>query len=77
MNHMVPAATGQVHALLTFSDRSESEVTDATAWSSSDPTILTVSSTGLVHALTVGSVQIRGSYARLSATVTVDIGTGS
>ena len=77
INHMVPEATGQVHALLTFSDQSTSDVTNATVWSSSVPAILTVSSTGVVHALTVGIVQIRGSYGGLSATVTVEVQSGS
>jgi hypothetical protein len=76
VNHMVPAATGQVHAFLTYSDQSTSDVTNATDWSSSAPATLTVSSTGAVHALTVGTVQIRGSYVGLTASVTVEVQTG-
>ena len=76
INHMVPAATGQVHALATLSDQSQSDVTDATAWSSSDPTIVTVSSTGLLHALTVGVVEIRASYAGLTASKSIEVQSG-
>jgi hypothetical protein len=76
VNHMVPGAAGQVLALVTLSDQSKSDVTDATAWSSSDPTVLTVSSTGLVHALTVGIVQIRASYAGLTVSANVEVASG-
>ena len=77
LNHMVPGATGQMHAVATFTDNSTSEVTTTATWSSSEPTVVTVSSTGEIHALAAGTVAIQASCAGLSATKNVEVGVGS
>jgi hypothetical protein len=77
INHMVPGATGQMHAVVTLSDQSTSDVTTTATWSSSQPTVVTVSSSGEIHALAVGTVEIRASYAGVVATKTVDVQSGS
>jgi len=76
INHLVPAATGQMHAEATFSDQSRSDVTNRAAWVSSNVNVLTVSSTGLLQALTVGVVQIRATFSGVSAEATVEVQSG-
>jgi hypothetical protein len=77
INHMVPGATGQMHAVATFTDNSTNDVTTTATWSSSEPTVVTVSSTGEIHALAAGTVTIQASYAGLAATKIVEVGIGS
>jgi hypothetical protein len=77
INHMVPGANGRMQALAIFSDQSTSDVTTIATWSSSEPSVVTVSSSGEIHALAVGTVEIRASYAEVTAAKAVEVQSGS
>lgn len=51
-------STSQVSATATYTDGSSKEVTEQVVWLSSDPSAASVSSTGLVSAISTGSVTI-------------------
>jgi hypothetical protein len=55
-------ATLQVHAIATYSDKSNADVTEATTWASSAPPFATVTAGGLVKALQAATLQINGTY---------------
>jgi hypothetical protein len=65
----------------TFTDESQQDLTEAVTWSSSDPTVATVSATapgaGLVTALTPGTTDISGAFDNLSATQTLVVATAN
>lgn len=70
--------TGQQYAATAiFSDNSTQDVTAATSWSSSDPTVATIatgnSSAGLAQAVGVGSATISGTYMGLSDTGSLQV----
>jgi uncharacterized protein YjdB len=65
-----------MHALAIFSDQSTSDVTTTASWSSSESSIVTVSSSGEIHALAVGTVDIRASYAGVTAAKAVEVQSG-
>ena len=60
--------TSQLKAVAQMSDGSAQDVTSLTAWSSSDTTLATVSSTGLMSAIASGAVTITGTYQGYTAT---------
>lgn len=67
-------ATVQLGNTATMSDGSTADVTTQTAWSIADPTIATISSTGLVTGLKTGVVDFTASYGGLSKTVSMSVG---
>jgi hypothetical protein len=54
--------TSQLTAVATFSDGSSQDATNDTAWSSNDPSILTVSTKGLVTVVRFGATGIQAMY---------------
>jgi hypothetical protein len=60
--------TGQLAATEKFSDYTFVSVTKQTTWTSSDPSVVTISSTGLLTAKGVGSATISASYQSLPKT---------
>lgn len=65
--------TSQLKAVAQMSDGSAKDVTSDTTWSSSDTTIATVSSTGLVTGVASGAVTITGTYQGFTATQSLTI----
>jgi hypothetical protein len=66
-------ASAQFSAIATYADGSTKDVTANTTWSSSDQTIATVSSTGVVTGVADGSATITATYTTMSATDVVQI----
>jgi hypothetical protein len=60
-------ATSQFKATATMADGSTQDVTSQASWSSSNATVATVSSTGLVTGVASGSVTVAASYLTVSA----------
>ena len=58
----------QCRAMASMSNATTQNVTSQAQWSTSDPAIATISSTGLVTLVASGNVQLRASYQTLSAT---------
>jgi uncharacterized protein YjdB len=56
-----------------FSDMTEQDLTGQVTWSSSSPDVASVSATGLVHALSVGSTMIQASRNDVSASTLVQV----
>jgi len=54
--------TQQFTAIAVYSNGDGADVTTSAAWSSSDPTIVTVDSSGLATAVGFGSVTVSGAY---------------
>jgi uncharacterized protein YjdB len=67
-------ATSQFTATAKMSDDTTQDVTGAAAWVSSDTTIATVSSSGLVEGLSAGPVKITATYQSLTGTYTFTVG---
>src|SRR5258708_7416209 len=66
--------TDSVRLTATGHDASDSALADrGVQWSSSDPTIATVSSTGAVTAKSLGSVEIRAAMEQQTATTTISV----
>jgi hypothetical protein len=69
-----PGQSTQLTACGTFSDGSSSDVTSSVAWSSSDPTSLTVSATGLVTGVNAGGpVTITAAWSAVKGTTQATI----
>ena len=66
-------ATSQLGAIARRSDGTTQTVTSSATWSSSDPTIATVSATGLLTALRPGTSDISVSYASQTARRTAQV----
>ena len=60
-------ATAQFTATATMADGSTQDVTNQAAWSSSDSSIATVSSSGMVTGVAAGSVTVAATYQSVSA----------
>ena len=63
--------TAQLTALATLSDGAERNVTVESAWASTDPSVVTVSSTGLLTVLRFGATLISARYQNRSATLSL------
>ena len=63
-----PGATSQFTATATMSDGTTQDVTSQAAWTSSNTTDATVSSTGLVTGVAAGSVAIQVTYLNITGT---------
>jgi uncharacterized protein YjdB len=63
----------QLTATGTYSDRSTTNLTASSLWSSLSPSIATVSASGLVSALTPGTATIRASSGSVSATSAITV----
>jgi hypothetical protein len=68
-----PGQSRQFIATGRFADGSSFNYTTQTTWESSDPSIATVSSGGLVTGVAEGRVTIRGSYGEKSGTLSTEI----
>ena len=67
--------TQQLTATANYSDGSSTNISSSSTWTSSNSTIATVNSTGLVGAAVAGTVTITASSNNQSATATVAVGT--
>ena len=67
------AKTQQMTATATYDDGSVKNITSKALWSTSDPSKATVSSTGVVTAVSPGSATISASSANISGSTTVGI----
>jgi len=67
-------ATIQLTATGRFVDGSSRDVTSSATWISSDPTLATVSSTGLVTAVGNGPVEVRATYQGVTGVLTLQVG---
>lgn len=63
--------TVQLTATVTLSDGTVQDQTNAAGWASSDTTVATVSTTGLVTAVGSGSTEIRATHEGVSGTLTI------
>lgn len=63
--------TSQLKATATFSDGMVKDVTTETRWTSGNPSVMTVSPTGLVSVLRLGATTISAFYPNQSATLSV------
>jgi len=70
---LAAGSTEQLAALGTFSDNSTQTITTQVTWQSSDATIASVSTTGLLTALKPGSVTITASVGTVSGTLSVAV----
>jgi hypothetical protein len=66
--------TIQLTATARFVDGSSRDVTSSATWTSSDPTLATVSSTGLVTAVGGGPVDVRATYQGVTGALTLQVG---
>ncbi|HEV8433747.1 MAG TPA: IPT/TIG domain-containing protein, partial [Thermoanaerobaculia bacterium] len=71
-----PATQQQFTAIVTLVDNTTRDVTSSATWSSSNPTVASVSSTGLVSAATSGAADISATFSGLSATLHVVVQSG-
>jgi hypothetical protein len=71
----VPAAgqTSQLVATATFADGTSRVVTNQATWQSVDPTIATVTTTGLVQALTYGTAVVTATFQGVNGSVILNI----
>lgn len=65
--------TGQLIATLTLSNGTTQDQTRAATWSSSDPSIASVSATGLVRALRSGTATIQATFSGFTGTKAIGI----
>ena len=70
-------ATTQLTATATNSDGSSSNVSSSVAWSSADPRVVNVSSSGIASGSATGSVVITASYQGQTASATISSSIGS
>jgi hypothetical protein len=69
--------TTQLTATATYSDGSSDNVSSSVAWSSADPRLVNVSSSGVASGSATGSVVITASYQGKTASVTISSSIGS
>jgi len=70
---IVTGATLQLTAIGTYSNLSTEDLSSQVAWSSSNTSVATVGSTGLVTALTPGSTTIRATLSGVTGSVTLTV----
>ena len=70
---LAAGASLQLGAQGTYTDKSTQSITNQVTWGTSDATVATVSSSGLVTALKVGSVTITATMSSLSGTASVTV----
>jgi len=70
---VVLGQTEQLKAMAKKSDGSEQDVTSQASWVSSDPSIATVTSTGVLSGLTLGNVTVTASYQGKSGSSPVSV----
>jgi hypothetical protein len=66
-------ATSQLTATATLSDGSTQNVTSQATWTSSDPTVASVSATGLVNALKIGTADVTATHSSQTGRRTLQI----
>lgn len=65
--------TAQLQAQGTYSDKSTQDITDQVTWASAQPSVATISSTGLAASKSVGSTQVTASLNNISASGNVTV----
>ena len=70
-------ATEQLTASAVYTDNSTKLITSQAAWQSSDPTVATVSASGLLTALKSGNVTVTATWNSISGTVGVSVTAGA
>ncbi len=68
---IVAGQTEQLAAQASYSDGSTKDVTSLVSWTSSDQTVVTVSTTGLLATLSAGTVLVTATYQGKTATLTL------
>src|SRR5579864_1389514 len=68
-----PGLTSQLVATATFADGTSQVVTNQATWQSSNPTVATVTTTGLVAALTYGTATVTAAFRGVNGSATVAI----
>jgi YD repeat-containing protein len=68
-----PGTQQQFNAIATLLDNTTRDVTSSAVWTSSNPSVATVSAGGVVHALAAGSADVSASYAGYNATAHVSV----
>lgn len=66
--------TAQLTATAQYSNQTNEPVTNQAAWTSSDPTVATISATGLLTALRTGSVDVAATFQNVVGRRTVQVG---
>ena len=70
----LPGATLQLRAIATFDDGSHPDVTNEATWSVTNPSVLAVSSRGLVTAVGEGGAFVTATYRERNGTTNVTVG---
>jgi len=66
-------ATGQFSAIGTYSDGSTADISTSATWASANPTVATVSSSGLVRAMSAGTASLSASFSGFTGNATVTV----
>jgi hypothetical protein len=69
--------TQQLSAVGTYSNSTSSDVTSSSTWVSANPTIATVSATGLVSALANGTITVTATSGSVSGSAAITVGTSN
>jgi hypothetical protein len=70
---LVPGETRQLWAVATGADGSTSDVSNVAVWQSSDPSIASISTTGLLKAAIEGAVNVSATYQKVTGSLEVAI----
>lgn len=68
-----PGDTAQFHAMATLANGTSQTVTTQTAWESSDPTIVSVTKSGLVTAVAAGDADVRATYQNVTGSLRLNV----
>jgi len=71
-----PGTTQQFSASGTYSDGASYDITTQVSWSSSDPSVATVSESGLATAVAAGSTTVTATYESISGSTVVTVPSG-
>jgi len=72
-SHVTAGSSHQLTATATMSDATTADVTGSVVWASSDPTIASVSSSGLVAAIAPGTAQITATAGSVVGTFSLTV----
>jgi len=70
---LVPGETRQLWAVATAADGSTSDVSNVAVWQSSDPSIASISTTGLLKAAIEGAVNVSATYQKVTGSLELAI----
>jgi len=70
---LTPGETRQLWAVATAADGATTDVTNVAIWQSSDPSIATVSATGVVKAAIEGTINVSATYLKVTGSMEIGI----